>query len=82
MNTQANDFSTAATHHPHWDDVRQKLAERFKLFPELEKWAVDIVSAHLLGCPERAKHSCAMLGKGAANDVIIICRGYGIDIEA
>ncbi len=75
------DCQTAATRHPHWNDIRDALTERFKHSPDLEKWAVDVVSAHLLGCPERAQQSCRTLGKDAANDVIAICRGYGIDID-
>lgn len=75
------DFSTAATRHPHWDNVRDRLSERFAHSPDLEKWAVDVVSAHLMGCSDRAKQSARTLGPEAANDVVMICRGYGIDVE-
>jgi hypothetical protein len=67
--------------HPQWENVRNALALRFKNSEELEKWAVDVVSAHLMDCPDRAKQSLKMLGPVAAGDVINICRGYCIEIQ-
>jgi hypothetical protein len=73
--------STKAMDHPHWDAIRDALALRFKHSEELEKWAVDVVSAHLMECPDRMRRSLQMLGPDAAGDVINICKGYCIDIS-
>ena len=80
MNLKESDCTTAATCHPSWNGVRDSLSERFAHCPELEKWAIDFVSAHLMGVPDRSSRSRQALGPIAANDVIVICRGYGIDI--
>jgi len=76
------DCSTVATRHPHWEDVREALERRFEHDEWFQKLAIDVVSAHLMGCPARAKESLGTLGPVAAGDVVAICRGYCIDIEA
>ncbi len=72
--------TTSVTRHPHWNDVSDYIERRFELVPELKKWAIDAVSAHLMGVPERSARAFRVLGERASADVRSVCRHYGIEI--
>jgi len=76
----ADSFSTAATEHPFWEQISTDLGRRFEHSDHLRTWAIELVSAQLLGVPHRVDNAKRVLGELASNDVITICRGYGVDI--
>lgn len=84
MFSQTTDLtSTPAKQHPHWITICARIEKRFPdpERTELQKWAIDAVSAHLMGDRAREQHSLKAMGRLAADDVRAICKEYDIELE-
>ena len=80
--TATADTTTAATRHPAWTLIVEDIEARFP--PPMKclgRYAIDAVSAHLLGDPERERKSLKVLGESAAADVRTICAKYSVTLN-
>lgn len=76
-----DDCKTAATAHPKWWEIYDRLESRFADCEIMKQYAIEMVSSYFMGVRDRYEHAKKTLGPIGAGDVVTICRGFCVDIE-
>ncbi len=79
--TRTEEQHTAATRHPHWNNIVRDIENRFPT-ETVRAWCIRAVSAHLLGVQETAQHVMLCLGEALSSALIEICSNHEVDLAS